>query len=152
MLESNVWGENSFPFIHKTWIGNDLLKIRKINRAELILKIVHSSAISLAAILKTRSARRLARGLLPAFLCAHIEERRLGTRQALQSVAHDQIRNTAQKTADNNQKFRTCLFHANMKPMPINDNCNNDNNNTNTNNNNDNDNNNNNNSVYLLLL
>ena len=68
MLESNVWGEN----IHTTWIGNDLLKIRKMNRAELILKIAYSSAITLAAILKTRSARRLARCLLPAFLCAHI--------------------------------------------------------------------------------
>ena len=72
MLESNVWGENSFLFIHTTWIGNDLLKIRKMNRAELILKTAYSSAIALAAILKTRSARRLARCLLPAFLCAHI--------------------------------------------------------------------------------
>ena len=81
MLESNVWGENSFHFIHRTWIDNDLLKIRNMNRAELILKIAYSSAITLPAILKTRSARRLARCLLPAFLCAHIEERRLGTRQ-----------------------------------------------------------------------
>ena len=72
MLESNVWGENSFLFIHTTWIGNDLLKIRKMNSAELILKTAYSSAIALAAILKTRSARRLARCLLPAFLCAHI--------------------------------------------------------------------------------
>ena len=32
-----------------------------------------ASAITLAAILKARSARRLARCLLPAFLCAHIE-------------------------------------------------------------------------------
>ena len=72
MLESNVWGENSFLFIHTTWIGNDLLKIRKMNSAELILKTANSSAIALAAILKTRSARRLARCLLPAFLCAHI--------------------------------------------------------------------------------
>ena len=70
MLEFNVWGENSFPFVHTMWIGNDLLEIRKINRAELILKIAYSSAITLAAILKTRSARRLARCLLPAFLCA----------------------------------------------------------------------------------
>ena len=85
MLESNVWGENSFHFIHRTWIDNDLLKIRKMNRAELILKIAYSSAITLPAILKTRSARRLARCLLPAFLCAHIEERRLGTRQHLVS-------------------------------------------------------------------
>ena len=37
-----------------------------------MLKIAYSSAITLAAILKTRSARRLARCLLPAFLCAHI--------------------------------------------------------------------------------
>ena len=44
-----------------------------MNRTELILKIVYWSAITLAAILKTRSARRLARCLLPAFLCAHIE-------------------------------------------------------------------------------
>ena len=72
MLESNVWGENSFLFIYTTWIGNDLLKIRKMNSAELILKTAYSSAIALAAILKTRSARRLARCLLPAFLCAHI--------------------------------------------------------------------------------
>ena len=72
MLESNVWGENSFLFIHTTWIGNDLLKIRKMNSAELILKTAYSSAIALAAILKTRSARRLARCFLPAFLCAHI--------------------------------------------------------------------------------
>ena len=72
MLESNVWGESSFLFIHTTWIGNDLLKIRKMNSAELILKTAYSSAIALAAILKTRSARRLARCLLPAFLCAHI--------------------------------------------------------------------------------
>ena len=43
-----------------------------MNRAELILKIAYWSAITLAAILKTRSARRLARCLLPAFLCAHI--------------------------------------------------------------------------------
>ena len=70
MLESNVWGENSFLFIHTTWIGNDLLKIRKMNSAELILKTANSSAIALAAILKTRSARPLARCLLPAFLCA----------------------------------------------------------------------------------
>ena len=80
MLESNVWGENSFLFIQTTWIGNDLLKIRKTNRAELILKIAYSSAITLPAILKTRSARRLARCLLSAFLCA-LKERRLGTRQ-----------------------------------------------------------------------
>ena len=46
MLESNVWGENSFLFIHTTWIGNDLLKIRKMNRAELILKTAYSSAIA----------------------------------------------------------------------------------------------------------
>ena len=72
MLESNVWGENSFLFIHTTWIGNDLLKIRKMNSAELILKTAYLSAIALAAILKTRSARRLAHSLLPAFLCAHI--------------------------------------------------------------------------------
>jgi len=72
MLESNVWGENSFLFIHTSWIGNDLLKIRKMNRAELILKSAYSSAIALPAILKTRSARCLARCLLPAFLCAHI--------------------------------------------------------------------------------
>ena len=44
----------------------------QMNRAELILKIAYWSAITLAAILKTRSARRLARCLLPAFLCAHI--------------------------------------------------------------------------------
>ena len=37
------------------------------------LKISNSSAIKLPAILKARSARRLARCLLPAFLCAHIE-------------------------------------------------------------------------------
>ena len=37
-----------------------------------MLKIAYSSAITLAAMLKTRSARRLARSLLPAFLCAHI--------------------------------------------------------------------------------
>ena len=80
MLESNVCGENSFLFIHTTWIGNDLLKIRKTNRAELILKIAYSSTITLLAILKTRSARRLARCLLPTFLCA-LKERRLGTRQ-----------------------------------------------------------------------
>ena len=43
-----------------------------MNRAELILKIAYWSAITLAAILKTRSARRLARCLLPAFLCTHI--------------------------------------------------------------------------------
>ena len=43
-----------------------------MNRAELILKIAYWSAITLAAILKTRSARRLARCLLPAFLCAYI--------------------------------------------------------------------------------
>ena len=72
MLESNVWGEKSFLFIHTTWIGNDLLKIRKMNSAELILKTAYLSAIALAAILKTRSATRLARCLLPAFLCAHI--------------------------------------------------------------------------------
>ena len=71
MLESNVWGENSFLFIHTTWIGNDLLKIRKMNGAELILKIAYSSAIILAAILKTKSARRLPCCLLPAFPCAH---------------------------------------------------------------------------------
>ena len=72
MLESNSWGENSFLFIHTTWMGSDLLKIRKMNRAELNLKIAYSSAITLAAILNTRSARRLARCLLPAFLCAHM--------------------------------------------------------------------------------
>ena len=70
-----MWGKNSFLFIHTTWIGNDLLKIRKMNRAELILKITYSSAITLPAILKTRSARRLARCLLPAFLCAHVIKR-----------------------------------------------------------------------------
>ena len=43
-----------------------------MNRAELILKIAYWSAITLAAILKARSARRLARCLLPASLCAHI--------------------------------------------------------------------------------
>ena len=69
MLESNVWGESSFLFIHTTWIGNDFAKM---NSAELILKTAYLSAIALAAILKTRSARRLARCLLPAFLCAHI--------------------------------------------------------------------------------
>ena len=37
-----------------------------------MLKIAYLSAITLAAMLKTRSARRLARCLLPAFLCAHI--------------------------------------------------------------------------------
>ena len=37
-----------------------------------MLKIAYSSAITLAAILKTRSAKRLARCLLPAFLCALI--------------------------------------------------------------------------------
>ena len=63
MLESNVWGENSFLFIHKTWIGNDLLKIRKMNRAELILKIAYSSAITLATILKTRGAFHLRKRL-----------------------------------------------------------------------------------------
>ena len=75
MLESNMWGKNSFLFIHTTWIGNDFVKIRKMNRAELILKITYSSAITLPAILKTRSARRLARCLLPAFLCAHVIKR-----------------------------------------------------------------------------
>ena len=43
-----------------------------MNRAERILKIAYWPAITLAAILKTRSARRLASCLLPAFLCAHI--------------------------------------------------------------------------------
>ena len=43
-----------------------------MNSAELILKIAYSSAITLASILKTRSARRLDRCLLPAFFCAHI--------------------------------------------------------------------------------
>ena len=43
-----------------------------MNRAEFILKMAYWSSITLAAILKTRSARRLARCLLPAFLCAHI--------------------------------------------------------------------------------
>ena len=37
-----------------------------------MLKIAYSSAITLAAMLKTRSARRLARCLLLANLCAHI--------------------------------------------------------------------------------
>ena len=37
-----------------------------------MLKIAYSSAISLAAMLKTRSARRLTRCLLPAFLYVHI--------------------------------------------------------------------------------
>ena len=52
---------------HAMWIDNDLLQIRKMNRAELILKIACSSAITLAAIciLNTRFARRLARCLLP---------------------------------------------------------------------------------------
>ena len=59
MLESNVWGESSFLFIHTTWIGNDLLKIRKMNSAELILKTAYSSTIALAAILKTRGAFHL---------------------------------------------------------------------------------------------
>ena len=44
-----------------------------MNRAtEIIVKIAYSSAIILAAILKTRYASRLARYLLPAFLSAHI--------------------------------------------------------------------------------
>ena len=43
-----------------------------MGKAELILKIAYWSAITLAAILKTRSARRFARCLFPAFLCAHI--------------------------------------------------------------------------------
>ena len=51
-----------------------------MNRAELILKIAYSSSNTLPAILKTRSAARLARCLLPAFLCA-LKESRLGTRQ-----------------------------------------------------------------------
>ena len=59
MLESNVWGESSFLFIHTTWIGNDLLKIRKMNSPELILKTAYLSAIALAAILKTRGAFHL---------------------------------------------------------------------------------------------
>ena len=41
-----------------------------------MLKIAYSSPITLAAMLKTRSARRLARCLLPAFLCAHISTKR----------------------------------------------------------------------------
>ena len=56
-----------------------------MNRAtEIIVKTAYSSAIILAAILKTRYASRLARYPLPAFLSAHIlieRERRLGTRQ-----------------------------------------------------------------------
>ena len=86
MLESNVWAENSFLFIHTTWIGNNLLKIRKMNRAELILKTAYSSAIALAAILKTRSARRVV-SFPPSFARTFSsKERRLGTRQP---VTHD---------------------------------------------------------------
>ena len=43
-----------------------------MNGAELILKVAYSSAITLAAILKTISVRRLAHCLFPAFLCSHI--------------------------------------------------------------------------------
>ena len=39
MLESNVWGENSFLFTHTTWIGNDLLKIRKWTGLNLFQKL-----------------------------------------------------------------------------------------------------------------
>ena len=88
MLESNMWGENSFLFIHTACIGNDLLKIRKMNRAELILKIAYSSAITLPAILKTRSARRLARCLLPAFLCAHVIKRDVWVRGRIGTVLY----------------------------------------------------------------
>ena len=54
--------------VDRQWFAHN----SQMNRAELILKIAYWSAITLAAILKTRSARRLARCLLPAFLCAHI--------------------------------------------------------------------------------
>ena len=91
MLESNVWGENSFLFIHTTWIGNDLLKIRKMNRAELILKTAYSSAIALSAILKTRSVRRLARCLLAAFLCAHIFIKRETSGHEAAKIMHQSI-------------------------------------------------------------
>ena len=63
-----------------------------MNRTEPILKIVYWSAITLAAILKARSARRLPRCLLHAFLCAHIERdvwvrgRRGGTRFTFEAI------------------------------------------------------------------
>ena len=74
MLESSVLGENSFDFIHTMSIGNDLLQIRKMNMAGLTLKIVYSSASTLAAILKTRSARTFSSSRLP--LCAHFHRGR----------------------------------------------------------------------------
>ena len=74
MLESNVLGENSFDFIHKMLIGNDLSQIRKMNMAGLTLKIAYSSASTLAAILKTRSARTFSSSRLP--LCAHFHRER----------------------------------------------------------------------------
>ena len=55
------------------------------------LKIAYSSAITLPAILKTRSARRLARCLLPAFLCAHVLKRDVWVRGSHWPVSHDHI-------------------------------------------------------------
>ena len=74
MLESNVLGENSFDFIHKMLIGNDLSQIRKMNMAGLTLKIAYSSASTLAAILKTRSAKTFSSSRLP--LRAHFHRER----------------------------------------------------------------------------
>ena len=84
MRESNVWGGNSFLFIHTTWIGNDLLKIRKMNRAELILKIAYSSAITLAVILKQDLPDvSPVVSFLPSFArTISSKKRRLGTRQS----------------------------------------------------------------------
>ena len=76
MLESNVWGENSFLFIHTTWIGNDLLKIRKMNSAELILKTAYSSAdVSPVVSFPPSFARTFSS-----------KERRLGTRQVMYNL------------------------------------------------------------------
>ena len=62
-----------------TWTGlNSFLKISK------------SSALKLPAILKATSARRLARCLLPAFLCAHIERETSGYEAEYSSVPFPQ--------------------------------------------------------------
>ena len=88
MLESNVWGENSFLFIHTTWIGNGLLKIRKMNGVNLFKNCIfvrHYSSRHLENKI-SQTSRPLSPSRLP--LRARLKERRLGTRQQTYSYLH----------------------------------------------------------------
>ena len=81
--------------------SNLILQVTTWTGLNSFLKVSNSSAIKLPAILKTRSARRLAHCLLPVFLCAHIEERRLGTRQDWERIM------CAKSMVYENEKWKT---------------------------------------------